>query len=89
MLVPGAGGGRTNGLKGGRPPDEFRAKMRELASLPEVEDYFAACIKGEHGPMIAMRAKEYADERGYGKEAQVTKVVGDAVEPLIIKVVRG
>ena len=81
--------GNPGNRGGGRLPDEFRAKMRELATLPEVEDYFGACIKGEHGPEVALKAKQYADERGYGKEPSVTKVTGDETQPLVIKVVKG
>jgi hypothetical protein len=62
--------------------------MRELASLPEVEKFFEASLRGEHGPEIQLKAKQYADERGYGREPSVTKVTGDENAPLTIRVVR-
>ena len=73
----------------GRPADEFKAKMRELASSEATLTYLQRCIEGKEGPKAAASALAFAAERGYGKEAQVTKVVGDAVEPLVIKVVKG
>lgn len=83
MLVPGAGGGRKNGLLGGRPPDEFRRLMREIANTPEAIEYLRACYRGEHGPQAAASARDYVTERGYGKEPSVTKLEGGA-EPLVV-----
>lgn len=89
---PGRNGGLLNtggNHGGGRPADEFKAKMRELASSEATLTYLQRCIEGKEGPKAAASALAFAAERGYGKEAQVTKVVGDAVEPLVIKVVKG
>ncbi len=63
--------------------------MRAIASSDEALAFLEACVKGAHGPQFAIKAQEVAAERGYGKEAQVTKVVGDDAEPLVIKVVKG
>jgi hypothetical protein len=75
----------------GRPPDEFRRAMRELASSDAALRYLRECLEGEHGPAAALKAQEYAAERGYGKapatvvleggqpiQVQVTHVVVDA-----------
>ena len=75
-MVPGAGGGRKNGLLGGRPPDEFKRRMRELASSDKALAFLEECANGEHGPQFAIKAQEYAAERGYGKEAQDVNVKG-------------
>ena len=81
--------GPNDGNGGGRPADEFKAKMRELASSKATLEYLQRCIEGKEGPKAAASALSFAAERGYGKEAQVTKVVGDEAEPLVIRVVKG
>lgn len=61
---------------GGRPPDEFKAKMRELASSDEALEYLKQCIDGEHGPKAAISAHKHITERGYGKEPSPVEVGG-------------
>ena len=73
--MPGRNGGRLNvgGFHGpgpGRPPDEFKRVMRKIASSDEALTFLNACANGEHGAQFAIRAQEYAAERGYGKEIQ-------------------
>jgi|GEM_PF-6130341 len=71
---PGRNGGRlkrggTN--KGaGRPPDEFKRHMRELASAEEVDDYLRRCLRGEEGAKAFLGAIAHVTDRGYGKAAQ-------------------
>jgi hypothetical protein len=88
---PGRNGGTLNvgGYhNGGRPPDEFKRRMREIASSDEALAYLTDCAKGLHGPKAAASAQAYASERGYGKEPSVTKITGDDSAPLTIRVVR-
>jgi hypothetical protein len=64
-LVPGAGGGPQPGS--GRPPNEFKARCRELASS---EHSFAAVerILKNAGHPAFMAALKWATEQGYTKE---------------------
>ena len=68
--------GGSNGGAGGRPPDEFKARMRELASLAEQQGYVEAVLKDPTHPHW-MRALEYVTERGYGKAPQTVEVTGE------------
>lgn len=61
--------GNPGNRGGGRPPDEFRRIMAELASRKEVLDYLAQCLEGKHGAKAAVAAHKHVTERGYGKEA--------------------
>jgi hypothetical protein len=60
--------GNTPGT--GRPPDEFKRRMREIATQQEVEEYFDRCIKGKFGPAFHLKALEHAADRGYGRPTQ-------------------
>ena len=55
------------GNNGGRPSNDFKDKMRELASLESAEEYLERCIKGEFGPKFFLAAYQYVTEQGYGK----------------------
>ena len=81
--VPGNAGGRN----GGRPSDEFKRRMRELASSDDAMKYLDQCVRGVHGPKVAISAQQYAADRGYGRVPQLTNVEG-AAEPLTIRLVR-
>lgn len=72
--------GPNDGNGGGRPPDEFKAAMREIASSAEALGFLKRCADGEFGEQFAVKAQQYAAERGYGKEAQV--IAGDKDRPL-------
>ncbi len=92
-LRPGPRGGmlRTGGTsKGGtgRPPDEFKARMRERASRADVEAYLEKCLNGEFGPRFYFQALQMATEYGYGKPQQTLEVTGKDGAPLY-KVYRG
>lgn len=54
---------------GGRPRDDFRALLRELASRPETVAGLDAILQDPAHPQY-LRALEFVCERGYGKEAQ-------------------
>lgn len=77
------GGGGTGA--GGRPPDEFRAKMRELASSPEALTYLEECVNGLHGPKASISAWAHITERGYGK--MPLPVEGTPGKPLEVKLI--
>lgn len=70
----------------GRPPDEFKAKMRELASRKEALRFLAECVDGHHGPQAAIRAHQHLTERGYGKVPQ--EITGADGGPVQITVTR-
>ncbi len=59
--------GNPGNKGGGRPSNEFRARMREIASSGEALAYLKECVRGDHGPMVAIAAFRFAAERGYGK----------------------
>lgn len=62
--MPGNAGGT------GRPPSEFKERMRALASSEEVEAYLTRCLKGEEGPKPFLGALSYVTDHGYGKPSQ-------------------
>jgi hypothetical protein len=75
----------TGGREGGRTPDEFKARMRELASSEEAIAYLKQCVEGVHGPKAAVSAHKHITERGYGKESlEVTGIDGG---PIAVEVV--
>lgn len=84
--IPGRNGGTlrnggTNKGGTGRPPNEFKERMRALVSREDVEAYTERCLSGEFGPKFHLAALAYATDRGYGKAAQ--PLVGeDGVSPL-------
>lgn len=59
--------GNPGNRGGGRTPDEFKKRMREIASSEAALKYLEECIHGDHGPKAAASARAYATERGYGK----------------------
>ena len=67
----GRNGGRLNSggtfPGAGRPPSEFKQRMAAIASSDEALAYLEACVKGEHGPQMAIAAQKYAADRGYGQ----------------------
>lgn len=71
---------------GGRPPDEFKRAMREMASSDEALAYLERCLNGDEGALVAVQAQKYVAERGYGKVP--IQVTGDAGGPLSIEVTR-
>ncbi len=60
-------GGQLGNKGGGRPRDEFKARMAALASSDEAYAYLAECLRGDHGPAAFLAAFKLACDRGYGK----------------------
>ena len=68
-------GGNPGNRGGGRPPNAFKQKMRELASLESAEQYLEDCITGKYGPKFFLKAYQYVTEQGYGKATQFVETV--------------
>ena len=68
-------GGNPGNRGGGRPPNEFKRKMRELATSEKAEKYLDRCLDGEFGPKFCMQAKAHVDEHGYRKATQFVETV--------------
>lgn len=62
--------------------------MREMASSDEVLTYLQACLKGKHGPKIAVAAHRHITERGYGKVAQPVELTGEEGGAIEIEITR-
>lgn len=77
--MPGRNGGvlrRGNpGNKGGPKPDEFKARMRELATLAAKREYAEKIIRDIDHPLWLGAAK-WAAEQGYGKPEQPVTTSG-------------
>lgn len=56
-----------------------------MASSDAALNYLEDCLNGEHGPEVALRAQQYAAERGYGKVPQGLEHTGEGGGPLVIK----
>lgn len=82
-------GGTPGNKGGGRPPDEFKRRMAAMASSETALDYLEACLNGEHGPEVALRAQQYAAERGYGKVPQALEHTGKDGAPLRVEIIGG
>ncbi len=68
-LIAGAGNGPPKG-SGGRPRDEWQAKLRELASRDDVLAHVETVLAiGPEHPYFD-RALQYATDHGYGKPKQ-------------------
>lgn len=78
--------GNPGNKGGGRTKDEFRARMRELASGDDALEYLRACLAGVHGPKAHTSAMAFAAEHGYGKPAQPLE--GDPNKPISIRIIR-
>lgn len=61
----------------GRPPDEFRERMRALASREDVLAALDAILTNPNHPQF-LRAWQEAADRGYGKAAQHLDVTSGA-----------
>jgi hypothetical protein len=80
--------GNPGNRGGGRLPDEFKAKMRELVNGPARLAYLQKCLDGEFGPRFHLKAMELLMDRGYGRAAQEVTVKGDPAAPFTIVVRR-
>ena len=68
-LIAGAGNGPPKG-SGGRPRDEWQAKLREMASSNEVLAHVTAVLQAGPEHPYFDRALQYATDHGYGKPKQ-------------------
>jgi hypothetical protein len=80
-------GGTPGNRGGGRPPDEFKRRMAEMASSDAALSYLEECLTGTHGPEVALRAQQYAADRGYGKPSQPVEHTGKDGEPLRVEII--
>lgn len=80
-------GGKPGNRGGGRPPDEFNRRMRELASSEAALAYLEECLTGVHGPKAHASAMAFAAERGYGKVPQALEHTGKDGAPLVVRII--
>ena len=91
--------GNPGNKGGGRPTNEFRARMTKLLNQGAktkggkrskrefaIDKYLSECLDGDHGQSAFFQALDRVSERAVGKVANVTQPA-DADEPLIIRVV--
>jgi hypothetical protein len=81
-------GGVPGNKGGGRPPDEFKRRMRELASLKQVETYLIRCLTGREGPKAFVAALKHCTAHGYGLPKGALELMGEAGGPIEITVRR-
>lgn len=62
-------GGQYGNPGGGRPPDQFKARMRELANLPDKRGHIERVLGDPEHPQW-MAALKHSTEHGYGKPVQ-------------------
>ena len=66
----------TNKGGTGRPPDAFRARMRELATYADQQGHIESVLSDpDHAQWMA--ALRHVTEHGYGKPAQSVEVSGN------------
>ena len=69
----------------GRPPDEWKAKLRELASRENVLAHIQTVLDaGPEHPFFA-KALEYVTEYGYGKATQHIEQTGSNTLEVIVR----
>lgn len=61
--------------------------MAQMASSDSVLAYLEQCLNGKHGPEVALRAQQYAAERGYGKVSQAIEHTGKDGAPLRVEII--
>ena len=80
--------GNPGNTGGGRPTDEFKRRMRELASRDKTFAYLDECLSGKHGPQVFLSAFQLASDRAYGKVPNAAQEPSD-MEPLTIILKKG
>lgn len=78
--------GGPNGGAGGRPRDEWKAALAALVSREDVLAKLASVI-GDTAHKDWLGAWKTAASYAYGQPEATTTVKGDAIEPLVIRVV--
>ena len=70
-LIAGAGNGPAKGApNAGRPPDEWRERLRAMASRDEVLDHVETVLLAGPSDPFFDRALQYVTDHGYGKPKQ-------------------
>lgn len=77
VLVYGATGGKQPGA--GRPPDAWRAKLRELASREDTVNHLSVSLSLGPGAPEFWKALDYVTEHGHGKATQRIEHTGSVV----------
>jgi len=76
-------GGRPGNPGGGRPPDQFKAMCRDLASKQDVMESVSLILSDPDHPLF-LGALKWASEHGYGKPNQpLEHNVGPTLEQLV------
>ena len=81
------GGNEGNRFGAGRKPNEFRRRMRELATLAQQQELAETIIRNpnhQHWPF----AVKWSTERGYGPLPKPVEITGPGGGALVIRVVR-
>jgi hypothetical protein len=74
---PRRGRGAAKGApNAGRPPDLWRAKLREMASRDEVMQHVESVLFEGPGHPFFGKALDYATEHGFGKASQPHQISG-------------
>lgn len=77
FLVAGAGKGPAKGAaNAGRPPDEWRERLRAMASRDEVLEHVATVLLAGPDHPYFDRALQYATDHGYGRAKQELEHTG-------------
>lgn len=63
--------------------------MAAMASSDLALSYLEECLTGVHGPKVALRAQQYAAERGYGKVPQGLEHTGKDGDALVVRIIGG
>lgn len=86
-LIAGAGRGPAPGApNAGRPPDEWKARLRAMASRDEVLTHVeTVLLAGPDNPFFD-RALQYVTDHGYGRAQQHVDLTsnGQTLEALIV-----
>lgn len=70
-LIPGKGRGPAKGQpNAGRPPDEWRERLRAMASRDEVLNHVSEVLLAGPDHPYFDRALQYATDHGYGRPKQ-------------------
>lgn len=88
-LVPQAHGGALkpggDGVSGGRPPDEFKAMCRQLASRAKTFEVAERILDNpEVYPSLYTGALKWATEQGYGKPKEHIEYTGEIKHGVVI-----
>jgi hypothetical protein len=75
-------GGLPGNPGGGRPKDEFKSRMRELATRQETEAQLITILSDSKHPHF-LKALQYATEHGYGRATEHVEHSGAVVQYVV------